>query len=54
VVEAARTQQTQVKQAIALLDPDQTVGVVLNKNRAAEGAGYGGYGYGYGATGRGE
>jgi len=51
VVEAARTQQTQVKQAIALLDPNQTVGVVLNKNRAAEGAGYG-YGYGYGATGR--
>ncbi len=46
VIEAARTQQAQVKQAIALLDPNQTVGVVLNKNRAAEGAGYGGYGYG--------
>ncbi len=56
VVEAAKTQQTQVKQAIALLDPNQTVGVVLNKNRAVEGAGYGGYGYGYGygAAGRGE
>lgn len=58
VVEAAKTQQALVKQAIALLDPDQTVGVVLNKNRAAEGAGYGGYGYGYGygygTTGRGE
>ena len=48
VIEAAKTQQTQAKQAIALLDPDQTIGVVLNKNRAAEGAGYGGYGYGYG------
>ncbi len=54
VVEAARTQQAQVKQAIALLDPEQMVGVVLNKNRASEGAGYGGYGYGYGATGQGE
>ena len=48
VIEASKTQQTQAKQAIALLDPDQTIGVVLNKNRAAEGAGYGGYGYGYG------
>ncbi len=54
VVEAARTSQAQVKQAIALLDPDQTVGIVLNKNRTSEGAGYGGYGYGYGAAGRGK
>jgi protein-tyrosine kinase len=52
VVEAARTQQSIVKQAIELLDPNQVVGVVLNKNRTADGAGYGyyssGYGYGYG------
>ncbi len=48
VIEAAKTQQTQVKQAISLLDPDQTVGVVLNKNRTSEGMSYGGYGYGYG------
>lgn len=57
VVEAARTQQSIVKQAVALIDPNQIVGVVLNKNRTAEGAGYygayGGYGYGYGAVGQG-
>ncbi len=52
VIEAAKTQQTQVKQAISLLDPNQTVGVVLNKNRTAESMSYGGYGYGYGAAGR--
>lgn len=52
VVEAARTPQAQVRQAIELLDPEQTVGVVLNKNRTAEGVGHGGYGYGYGAAGR--
>ncbi len=46
VIEAAKTQQSVVKQALALLDPDQVVGVVLNKNRSAERVGYGYYGYG--------
>ena len=48
VVEAGKTPQSVVKEALALLDPDQTIGVVLNKNTVASGYGY--YGtYGYGA-----
>jgi receptor protein-tyrosine kinase len=51
VIEAARTQQNTVKQAVDLLDTDQVIGVVLNKNRTSEGAGYGYYGgYGYGGV----
>lgn len=51
VVEAGKTQQSVVKAALELLDPKQTVGVVLNKNTAVAGSGYGyygGYGHGYG------
>ncbi len=48
VVEAARTQQTLVKQAVSLLNPEQVIGVVLNKNRTSDVAGYGGAAYGYG------
>lgn len=50
VVEAERTPQSQVKEALALLHPHQIVGFVLNKTRAFLGTqGYGyGYGYSYG------
>lgn len=51
VVEAGKTQQSVVKDAIALLDENKLVGVVLNKQITGPGAGYGnygGYGYGYG------
>lgn len=47
VVEAGKTPQSIVKEALALLDPDQAIGVVLNKNTVASGYGYyGAYGYG--------
>jgi protein-tyrosine kinase len=52
VVEAGKTQQARVKDAIALLDQNQVIGVVLNKQVVGSGTGYGyyqgGYGYGYG------
>jgi receptor protein-tyrosine kinase len=48
VVEAGRTQQSQVKAALALLDPNQSVGFVLNKTRGFLGQEYYGYGYGGG------
>jgi len=48
VVEAGRTQQAQVKAALALLDPNQSVGFVLNKTRGFLGQEYYGYGYGGG------
>ncbi len=49
VVEAGQTRQTMVKEALALLDPDMTVGFVLNKAQPlAGGYYYGGYYYGYG------
>ena len=48
VVEAGRTQQSQVKAALALLDPNQSVGFVLNKTRDFLGQEY--YGYGYGGS----
>ncbi|MGB5064986.1 MAG: XrtA-associated tyrosine autokinase [Candidatus Competibacter sp.] len=55
VVEAERTQQSQVKEALALLDPNQIVGFVLNKTRGFLGLDYYGYGYGMGDEGgRGE
>jgi protein-tyrosine kinase len=46
VVEAERTPQSQVKEALALLDPNQIVGFVLNKARGGFGSDYYGYGYG--------
>ena len=47
VVEAEGTHQSQVKEALALLDPNQIVGFVLNKARGALGSDYYGYGYSY-------
>ena len=47
VVEAERTPQSQVKEALALLHPHQIVGFVLNKTRAFLGTQGYGYGYGY-------
>ena len=48
VVEAERTPQAQVKEALALLHPGRIVGLVLNKSRAFLSADSYGYGYGYG------
>lgn len=46
VVEAERTLQTQVKEALTLLDANQVVGLVLNKSRNVFSANYyGKYGY---------
>jgi protein-tyrosine kinase len=47
VVEAGHTHQSQVQEALALLDANQIVGFVLNKKRGVLGADYYGYGYGY-------
>jgi receptor protein-tyrosine kinase len=49
VVEAGRTYQSQVQEALALLDPNQIVGFVLNKKKGILGADYYGYSYGYGS-----
>lgn len=46
VIEAGKTPQSVVKDAIALLDPHQIVGVLLNKSERGIGTGYGLYGYG--------
>ena len=51
VVESQRTHQNQVKEALALLNPQQIVGFVLNKARDSFGSDY--YGYGYGGYGYG-
>ncbi len=56
VVEAEKTRQSQVKEALTLLDPNTIIGFVLNKTHRpfadyyyGYGDGYGGsYGYGYG------
>lgn len=51
VVEAGKTLQSVVKDALALLDENKIIGVVLNKQLINQGASYGyygGYGYGYG------
>ena len=47
MVEAGRTHQSQVQEALALLNPNQIVGFVLNKKRGILGADYYGYGYDY-------
>lgn len=53
VVEAERTRQSMVKEALALLEPDMTVGFVLNKSRGTLGNDYyGPYYYAYGEAGR--
>ncbi|MDT8385281.1 MAG: XrtA-associated tyrosine autokinase [Gammaproteobacteria bacterium] len=54
VVEAGKTPQPVVKDAVALLAPNQIVGVLLNKSERGIGTGYGLYGYGaYGGYGGG-
>jgi receptor protein-tyrosine kinase len=47
VVEAGRTAQSQVKEALAMLAPDQIIGFVLNKTRDFFASDRSGYGYGY-------
>ncbi|NBC48500.1 MAG: AAA family ATPase [Gammaproteobacteria bacterium] len=50
VVEAQKSLQHTVKDALGLLDSSKPVGIVLNKTRHLAGGsyyGYGGYGYGY-------
>jgi protein-tyrosine kinase len=47
VVEAGRTPQSQVREALSMLAPDQIVGLVLNKNRDVFTPNYYGRGYGY-------
>ena len=48
VVEAFKTAQSTLDDALGLLDGDMNVGLVLNKNRTGKSGGYyGGYGYGY-------
>ena len=46
VIEAGKTPQSVVKDAVALLDSNQIVGVLLNKSEKGVGTGYGLYGYG--------
>jgi protein-tyrosine kinase len=54
VIEAGKTPQSAVKDAVALLDEQQIVGVLLNKSERGIGTGYGFYGYGgYGGYGGG-
>ncbi len=52
VVEEGKTSQHTVKQALAMLDSNEIIGIVLNKKKAADRGGYGYYGkygyYGYG------
>jgi len=47
VVEENKTEQSTVKNALALLDPEMVIGVVMNKSRSVTSAGY--YGY-YGSS----
>jgi len=56
VVEHNRTTQASIKSALSLLDPDMTIGIILNKTRGSRGEygyygyyGYGDYGYGPGS-----
>ncbi len=50
VVEALRTRQSAIKQAVSFLDKEKYIGLVLNKNRMKAGYGYY-YGYGYSSYG---
>jgi len=48
VVEAFKTAQSTLDDALGLLDENMNVGLILNKNRTTNSGGYyGGYGYGY-------
>lgn len=46
VVESEKTTQAALKEALSLLDPDKSIGLVLNKSRQPFGSEYGAY-YGY-------
>ncbi|MBY0578914.1 MAG: XrtA-associated tyrosine autokinase [Burkholderiales bacterium] len=48
VVEAEKTPQPAVREALSLIDSCDIVGIVLNKTTSIPGAGHYGYGYGYG------
>lgn len=47
VVEAKRTPQSQVKEALDMLNPNQIIGFFLNKSRDFFASNYYGHGYGY-------
>lgn len=48
VVEAGRTTEGTLKEALGRIRSENVLGVLLNKGRPTEAAYYGGYGYGYG------
>ncbi len=55
VVEAGRTAQSAVREAVDLLENDKVIGMVLNKKpKSVIGGYYSGYGYGYADEGRGK
>jgi Mrp family chromosome partitioning ATPase len=47
VVEAGKTEQNLVQEAVGLLGNNKIVGMILNKSRSSMGRGYYGTGYGY-------
>jgi receptor protein-tyrosine kinase len=49
VVEAEKTHQSHVKDALDLLDQNKPIGLILNKSRSKPRSGYYGYYYGYGS-----
>ncbi|NNM82242.1 MAG: tyrosine-protein kinase family protein [Burkholderiales bacterium] len=48
VVEAEKTPQPAVREALSLIDSCEVVGILLNKTTSIPGGSYYGYGYGYG------
>ena len=48
VVEAGRTTEGTLKEALGRIGSENVLGVLLNKGRSSEAGYYGGYGYGYG------
>jgi len=48
VIEAGKTRQSLVAEALEMIPEEQAVGLVLNKNEGVSGGGGYGYGYGYG------
>lgn len=48
VIEAGKTRQSLVTEALEMIPEEQAVGLVLNKNEGISGGGGYGYGYGYG------
>lgn len=47
VVEAGKTEQNLVQEAVGLLDNNKIIGMILNKSRSSMGGGYYGSGYGH-------